>query len=111
MGKGRPMYTIEAKTILTPQNGLNVYRGVTDHCLVSPVRAKTSRVEKPEDVEVTENAGSLLAYSLRRKRSRGMIFAGGLSDPYNPLEEKFELMRDCLRVLDRYDFGISITTR
>ena len=105
------MHVVEAKTILTPQNGLNVYRGVTDHCLVSPVRAKTSRVEKPEDVEVKENAGSLLAYSLRRKRSRGMIFAGGLSDPYNPLEEKFELMRDCLRVLDRYDFGISITTR
>ena len=105
------MHVVEAKTILTPQNGLNVYRGATDHCLVSPVRAKTSRVEHPEDVEVKENAGHLLAYSLRRKRSRGMISAGGLSDPYNPLEEKFGLMRDCLRVLERYDFGITITTR
>lgn len=105
------MHVVEAKTILTPQNGLNVYRGATDHCLVSPVRAKTSRVEKPEDVEVKENAGSLLAYTLRRKRSRGMISVGGFSDPYNPLEKKFELMRDCLRVLDRFDFGLSITTR
>ena len=105
------MHVVEAKTILTPQNGLNVYRGSTDHCLVSPVHAKTARVDKPEDVEVKENAGHLLAYSLRRKRSRGMIFAGGLSDPYNPLEEKFGLMRDCLQVLERYDFGLSITTR
>ena len=105
------MHEVEVKTILTPQNGMNVYRGATDHCLVSPVRARTARVKDPEDVEVKTNAPQLLAYSLKRKRSRGMISVGGLSDPYNPLEEKYRLMRECLRVLDRYDFGVTITTR
>ena len=105
------MHVVKVKTILTPQNGMNVYRGVTDRCIVSPVRARTARVDNPEDVEVKEEAGRILEYSLKRKRTRGMISVGGLSDPYNPLEEKFEIMRDCLRVIDRYDFGVSITTR
>ena len=74
------MHVVEVKTILTPQNGMNVYRGVTDHCLVSPVRARTARVEQPEDVEVKKNAAQLLEYSLKRKRSRGMISVGGLSE-------------------------------
>ena len=105
------MHIVEVKTILTPQNGMNIYRGVTDHCIVSPVRAKTARVENPEDVEVKQDAARVLEHSLRRKRTRGMISVGGLSDPYNPLEEKFGIMRDCLRVLDRCDFGVCITTR
>ena len=105
------MHIVEVKTILTPQNGMNIYRGVTDHCIVSPVRAKTARVENPEDVEVKRDAARVLEHSLRRKRTRGMISVGGLSDPYNPLEEKFGIMRDCLRVLDRCDFGVCITTR
>ena len=109
--EGHSMHEVEVKTILTPQNGMNVYRGATDHCLVSPVRARTARVKDPEDVEVKTNAPQLLAYSLKRNRSRGMISVGGLSDPYNPLEEKYRLMRECLRVLDRYDFGVTITTR
>lgn len=105
------MHIVEVKTILTPQNGMNIYRGVTDHCIVSPVRARTARVENPEDVEVKKDAALVLEHSLRRKRARGMISVGGLSDPYNPLEEKFGIMRDCLRVLDRCDFGVCITTR
>ena len=105
------MHIVEVKTILTPQNGMNIYRGVTDHCIVSPVRAKTARVENPEDVEVKQDAARVLEHSLRRKRTRGMISVGGLSDPYNPLEEKFGIMRDCLRVMDRCDFGVCITTR
>ena len=105
------MHIVEVKTILTPQNGMNIYRGVTDHCIVSPVRAKTARVENPEDVEVKQDAARVLEHSLRRKRTRGMISVGGLSDPYNPLEEKFGIMRDCLRVLNRCDFGVCITTR
>lgn len=105
------MHIVEVKTILTPQNGMNIYRGVTDHCIVSPVRAKTARVDKPEDVEVKKDAARVLEHSLKRKRTRGMISVGGLSDPYNPLEEKFGIMRDCLRVLDRCDFGVAITTR
>ena len=105
------MHIVEVKTILTPQNGMNIYRGVTDHCIVSPVRARTARIENPEDVEVKKDAARVLEHSLKRKRARGMIFVGGLSDPYNPLEEKFGIMRECLRVLDRCDFGVSITTR
>ena len=111
MGKGRPMYTIEAKTILTPQNGLNIYRGSTDHCLVSPVYARTARVENPEELGVKPDADRLLEVTLRKKRSRGMVSVGSLSDPYNAVEKSLGIMRRCLFVLDRCDFGVSIQTR
>ena len=103
MGKGRPMYTIEAKTILTPQNGLNIYRGSTDRCLVSPVYARTARVENPEELGVKPDADRLLEVTLRKKRSRGMVSVGSLSDPYNAAEKSLGIMRRCLFVLDRCD--------
>ena len=105
------MYIIEAKTILTPQNGLNIYRGSTDKCLVSPVYARTARVENPEEIGVKPDADVLLENSLKKKRSRGMITLGGMSDPYNKLEEEWKITRRCLRAIDRCDFGVSIHTR
>ena len=105
------MYIIEAKTILTPQNGLNIYRGSTDRCLVQPVYAKTARVERPDEVGIKPDADVLLENSLRKKRSRGMLSVGGMADPYNAIEEEEGIMRRCLRVMDRYDFGVAIQTR
>ena len=105
------MYTIEAKTILTPQNGLNIYKGSTDRCLVSPVYARTARVEEPGELGVKPDADRLLEVTLRKKRSRGMVFAGSMSDPYNPAEKELGIMRRCLKVLDRCDFGVAIQTR
>ena len=105
------MYTIEAKTILTPQNGLNIYRGSTDRCLVSPVYARTARVEHPEELGVKPDADRLLELTLRKKRSRGMVSVGSLSDPYNEAERSLGIMRRCLYVLDRCDFGVAIQTR
>ena len=105
------MYTIEAKTILTPQNGLNIYRGSTDRCLVSPVYARTARVDHPEELGVKPDADRLLELTLRKKRSRGMVSVGSLSDPYNEAERSLGIMRRCLYVLDRCDFGVAIQTR
>lgn len=104
------MYQIEARTIMTPQNGINIYRGSTDNCIVSKVRARGARVKNPEEMGIKADADQLLSVELRKKRSRGIIYTG-LSDPYNELERESGIMRKCLMAVLRFDFGIDITTR
>ena len=112
MQGGGKMHFTEAKTILTPQNGLNIYRGGPNiRCIYSPLRNTSSHVDDFEDVEVKENADSLLATALKKKRNKTMIIMGTLADPYVPEEMKLELTRKCLFEIKRYDFGVSIRTK
>ena len=98
------MYIIDSKTIVTPQNGLNIYRGRTESSIISM---------EPEitDIGVKPEADILLAGTLKKRKSKGMILAGNMGDPYNDLEKEYGLMRKSLRYISFYDFGIVITTR
>jgi DNA repair photolyase len=64
-----------------------------------------------EDIEVKENATELLEDALRRKRKKCMIGTGSMSDPYNPHEDRLQLTRKCLEIIDRYSFGLAILTK
>ena len=98
------MYIIDSKTIVTPQNGLNVYKGRTENSIISM---------EPEinDIGVKPGADGLLAMTLKKRKSKGMILAGNVADPYNDLEKEYGLMRKCLKWIGFYDFGVVITTR
>ena len=62
------MYTIESRNILTPQNGLNVYRGRTENSiLLTEVPGGDSM-----DIGVKMDAPELLEGSLMHRRSKGM---------------------------------------
>lgn len=106
------MHEKEAKSILSAQNGMNLYRGCTHGCIYCDSRSSCYKMDHDfEDVEVKSNAAELLEYTLRRKRSKCMIGTGSMSDPYQPCEEKLELTRRCLELVDRYGFGLSIQTK
>ena len=106
------MHTIEAKSILSSRNGINVYRGCTHGCIYCDARSTCYRMEHPfEDVAVKVNAPALLDDALRRRRSRCMIGTGSMCDPYLPLEQETLLTRRCLEVIDRYGFGVSVLTK
>lgn len=106
------MHGKEAKSILSAQNGMNLYRGCTHGCIYCDARSKCYRMDHDfEDVEVKSNAAELLEYTLRRKRSRCMIATGSMSDPYQPCEEKLGLTRKCFELIDRYGFGLSVQTK
>ena len=64
-----------------------------------------------EDVEIKINAPDLLEAKLRSKRSRCMIGTGAMSDPYIPIEESLEITRACLKLIDKYGFGLAIQTK
>jgi DNA repair photolyase len=102
----------EAKTVLTPQNGMNIYRGCTVGCICCDPRSKCYRFAGDfEDVEVKINGPALLEKSLNSKRRRCMIGVGSMSDPYQPVEKELQLMRKCLHHIHYYGFGLAVETR
>ncbi len=106
------MHEIRAKSILSPKNGINVYRGCTHGCIYCDSRSTCYRMDHAfEDVAVKGNAPELLEEALRRRRRRCMIGTGAMCDPYLPLERETRLTRRCLEVIDRYGFGVSILTK
>lgn len=106
------MHEIEAKSILSTHNGMNLYRGCTHGCIYCDSRSTCYQMDHPfEDVAVKKNAPALLKDALRRKRKRCMIGTGSMCDPYLPLEASFQLTRRCLEAIERHGFGVSILTK
>ncbi len=106
------MHFVRAKSILSPQNGMNIYRGCTHGCIYCDSRSKCyGFTHEFEDVEVKENAPELLEQALRSKRRPCMIATGAMSDPYQPLELQLGLTRRCLEIIERYGFGATVQTK
>ena len=106
------MHYCDAKTLLSAQNGMNLYRGCTHGCIYCDSRSKCYRIEHAfEDVEVKRNAPALLESALKSKRKRCMIATGSMSDPYMPLEQELRLMRQCAELVERYGFGFTALTK
>lgn len=106
------MHEVEAKGILSAQNGMNIYRGCTHGCIYCDARSTCYQMHHAfEDIEVKKNAPELLEKVLRSKRKRCMIGTGAMSDPYLHYEEELRLTRRCLELIDRYGFGLAIQTK
>jgi DNA repair photolyase len=67
-------------------------------------------MEWGEFVNVKTNSPKVLESELRRAK-RGLVLVSSVTDPYQPLEEKYELTRQILGILARYDFPVSILTK
>ena len=105
------MHFVNAKTILTPRS-MNIYRGCSHGCIYCDARSKCYQFTHDfDDIEVKQNAPELLEEALRRKRKRCMIGTGSMGDPYIPLEKELKLMRRCLEIIDRRNFGATLQTK
>lgn len=106
------MHYVNVKGILSPQNGMNLYRGCSHGCIYCDSRSDCYHMEHDfEDIEVKENAITLLEAALRRKRSRCMIGTGAMTDPYIPLELQLCHLRQALELVERYGYGITLQTK
>ena len=106
------MHYVQAKSILSAHNGMNLYRGCQHGCIYCDSRSLCYQMNHPfEDIEVKENALPLLEQALKTKRKRCMIGTGAMSDPYIPLEERLRLTRGALELIYRYGFGVAIQTK
>ena len=100
------------KTILSPKNGMNLYRGCTHGCIYCDSRSACYRMKHDfEDIEVKRNSAEILERQLLKKRARCMIGTGAMCDPYIPLEMDLGVTRQCLEVVEKYGFGLAIQTK
>jgi len=106
------MHFKQYKSILSPQNGMNIYRGCTHGCIYCDSRSKCYQMDHDfEDIEVKTNAPEMLEAALKSRRKKCMISTGAMTDPYIPLEYKLMYTRRCLEIIDNYGFGIAIQTK
>lgn len=106
------MHYKEVKAILSPKNGMNLYRGCSHGCIYCDARSTCYNMQHDfEDIEIKANAVTLLGQTLRRKRNKCMIGTGAMSDPYLHIEEKLCHTRKCLELIDHYGFGLAIQTK
>lgn len=106
------MHYKEVKAILSPSNGMNLYRGCTHGCIYCDSRSRCYNMQHDfEDIEVKINAPELLEDALRRKRKKCMIGTGSMCDPYMHIEAGLKMTQKCLELIDRYGFGLAIQTK
>jgi len=106
------MHFVQAKGILSSQNGMNIYRGCTHGCIYCDSRSLCYNFTHAfEDIEVKENAPELLDKALKSKRKKCMIGTGSMADPYMQIEDKLLLTRKCLEIIDRRGFGATVITK
>lgn len=106
------MHYKEVKAILSPSNGMNLYRGCSHGCIYCDARSTCYNMQHDfEDIEVKANAVELLEKTLAHKRNKGMIGTGAMSDPYIHIESKLQHTRKCLELIDRYEYGLAIQTK
>ncbi|HPH97951.1 MAG TPA: radical SAM protein [Anaerolineaceae bacterium] len=112
---------IRAKTMLSTVPGgdgyfghrynFNIYRGCEHRCIYCDSRSECYGIENFEDVLVKVNAIELLSQELPRKRVKGVVGTGSMSDPYTYAEKQYQLTRQALSLLARYGFGVSLITK
>lgn len=106
------MHQKEVKTILSSNNGMNLFRGCEHGCIYCDSRSKCYHIEHDfEDILVKSNSLLLLEEALKKKRKKVMIKTGSMSDPYIPIEQELQITRRALELILKYGHGVSIQTK
>ena len=114
---------VEVKSALNAVKGmpfdwsLNPWSGCAHKCTYCFARAYHARYREKNvgtdfdsNVEVRVNIAEVLRKELRRRRE-GSLAIGTATDPYQPIEGKYQLTRHCLEALIDYPMPTSIVTK
>ena len=115
------MEFVKAKTILTKVKdgnewygvdyNMNLYRGCSHGCIYCDSRSDCYHIENFDTVRGKENILHILENELSKKRVKGVVGIGAMSDTYNPMEIKYQQTRGALQLISKYGFGVSIDTK
>ena len=106
------MHYSQVKSILSPKNGMNLYRGCSHGCIYCDSRSSIYNMNHDfEDIEVKENGLSLLKKALKNKREKVMVGTGSMADPYMPIEKRLEYTRSALKLIYKYGHGFTCITK
>ena len=90
---------------------MNLYRGCSHGCIYCDSRSNCYHIDNFDRVRGKENALYILEKELSKKRAKGVVGIGSMSDTYNQLEIKYEQTRGALKLISKYGFGVSIDTK
>ena len=100
--------------ISSVEYAINPYLGCGHGCVYCYARFMRRMGHVGEEwgsfVDVKINALERLRKEAPR-RSKGIVLLSSVTDPYQPLERKYELTRGCLRILLEHQFPISVLTK
>lgn len=90
----------------------NIYRGCSHGCIYCDSRSECYHIDKfDSEIEVKVNAIELLRNELSRKRYKDTIGFGSTSDPYIPLEKKYQLTKQALDVVKEFRHPLFLLTK
>jgi DNA repair photolyase len=111
---------IKAKSILTKSGipgadyCINPYTGCSHgctYCYASYMKKYTHHDEPwGSFVDVKINAPDILRKQMKRAR-KGSIIISSVTDPYQPIESRYRITRQCLEELLPYQFSVDILTK
>jgi DNA repair photolyase len=110
---------VKAKSVLNKSKifdyCLNPYTGCEHNCTYCYARLFMRRYSGHKElwgefVDVKVNAPELLKKQLERAK-RGIVWISSVCDPYQPLEAKHKLTRQCLKELIEKQFPVNIQTK
>jgi DNA repair photolyase len=112
---------ILCKSILTPttlasiEYTINPYFGCGHSCVYCYCKQLTKRFQKHQEpwgtyIDVKINAPEILKKQLE-KNPKGVVWLSSATDPYQPIEKKYELTRKILDELSKSDLKTDILTK
>lgn len=115
------MEFIKTKTILSKVKygnewygidyNMNLYRGCSHGCIYCDSRSFCYHIDDFDIVRSKENALNILKQELIKKKTKGVIGIGSMSDTYNPMERKYEITKGALELISKYNYGVAIDTK
>lgn len=90
---------------------MNLYRGCCHGCIYCDSRSNCYHIENFDMPRGKENSLEILETELRRRKDKGVVGIGSMSDTYNPFERQYEITRGALKLLLKYGFGVAIDTK
>jgi DNA repair photolyase len=109
---------VQPKTILSVSKVypyvINPYTGCQHNCsyCYAHFMKRFSGHKEPwgQFVDAKVNAPDLLRLEITKKK-KGRVWISGVCDPYQPLEGKYKLARQCLQLLAQNDWPVTVQTR
>ena len=90
---------------------INLYKGCNHGCIYCDSRSECYQIEDFDKVRAKKDALQILESELIKKRKKGIISNGAMSDPYTAFEKVYEITRDALKLILKYGFGASLLTK
>ncbi len=90
---------------------MNIYRGCEHGCIYCDSRSRCYQIEDFDTITIKENTLDLLEEELGKKRIKGIIGTGSMSDPYTLSEKDLGFTRMALSLISDFCFPVHVHTK